>query len=175
MASEHMPTGGGSSSNDALFVPQLPPDIAITRAVTADQLIADMSKMPLFMQNLDDDDGSNIELEAIRALAYEGEPHEVAQNFRQQGNESYRTYQWIDAVEFYTKALAVKCGVKDIDEACYANRAACNLELRTYSLLKTLAITCLSITYFLSSILALLHILKVVCNGININIFLGKK
>jgi len=137
MASESMPTGEGSSSKDAAFIPQLPPDIAMTRSATADELIAEMSKMPLFMQNLDSDDGDNIELEAIKALAYDGEPHEVAQNFRTQGNESYRTYQWIDAVEFYTKALAVKCGVKEIDEACYANRAACNLELRMYSFFET--------------------------------------
>ncbi|KAF3942346.1 hypothetical protein ABW19_dt0208632 [Dactylella cylindrospora] len=93
----------------------------------------ELSETPLFMQSLDDaPEGANDALEALKAIAYEGEPHEVADNFKQQGNECFRAKNWKDAVEFYTKGLAVKCGVKEIDEACYANRAACNLELQNY-------------------------------------------
>ncbi|KAK6343204.1 hypothetical protein TWF730_010804 [Orbilia blumenaviensis] len=93
----------------------------------------DLSQLPLFMSSLDDvPEGTNDAIEALKALAYEGEPHEVAQNFRQQGNESYRSKYWRDAIEFYTKALAVGCSVDEINGACYANRAACNLELRNY-------------------------------------------
>ncbi|KAK6346974.1 hypothetical protein TWF696_007069 [Orbilia brochopaga] len=92
-----------------------------------------MLQVPLFMQSLDDaTEETNDALEALKALAYEGEPHEVAQNFRQQGNECYRSKSWRDAVEYYTKALATKCTVDEINEACYANRAACNLELQNY-------------------------------------------
>ncbi|KAK6336585.1 hypothetical protein TWF718_009387 [Orbilia javanica] len=93
----------------------------------------DLSQIPLFMSSLEDvPEGTNDAIEALRALAYEGEPHEIAENFRQQGNESYRSRFWRDAIEFYTKALAVGCSVDEINSACYSNRAACNLELRNY-------------------------------------------
>ncbi|EGX46353.1 hypothetical protein AOL_s00109g194 [Orbilia oligospora ATCC 24927] len=93
----------------------------------------DLSQLPLFMSSLDDvPEGTNDAIEALKALAYEGEPHEIAENFRQQGNESYRSKYWRDAIEFYTKALAIGCNVDEINGACYSNRAACNLELRNY-------------------------------------------
>src|SRR5437879_2301934 len=93
----------------------LPPAIAGVKNSTTEEFLKAMNKMPLFMTELDesggDGTGENLELEALKALAYEGEPHEVAQNFRNQGNDCYRTRAWRDAVEYYTKALAVKCGV----------------------------------------------------------------
>ena len=93
---------------------------------------------------------SNPELEAIRALQYEGTRAEVAQNFREQGNEMARAKRWRDAREFYTKALEALKGQideegdgeageeerrkkeREIEEACYSNRALCNLSLRRY-------------------------------------------
>lgn len=45
------------------------------------------------MTKLDETDGAggeNVELEALKALAYEGEPHEIAENFKKQGNELYK-------------------------------------------------------------------------------------
>jgi hypothetical protein len=93
-------------------------------------------------------DGENVMLEAIRALQYEGTRGEVALNFREQGNEAAKMKNWTDAKEFYTKAIAVLNVKKEDDkwekptdlekeekmlkearEACYANRAMCNLEL----------------------------------------------
>ena len=100
-------------------------------------------------------DGQNIELEAIRALQYEGTPAEIAQSFKEQGNDMTKVKKWKDAREFYTKGIAVlsqkktspaaREGVSDeqwtsdekveelkesgIEEACYVNRALCNLEL----------------------------------------------
>jgi hypothetical protein len=87
-------------------------------------------------------------LEAIRALQYEGTRGEVALSFREQGNEAAKLKNWTDAKEFYTKAIAVLNVKKEDDkwekptdlekeekmlrearEACYANRALCNLEL----------------------------------------------
>lgn len=97
----------------------------------------------------------------MRALQYEGTKAEIAQNFREQGNEMARAKRWKDGKEFYTKALAalkqpqgvpppaedgssgIESGLdpeaeakkeKDIEEACYINRALCNLELRKSSL-----------------------------------------
>src|SRR5436309_1408771 len=74
---------------------------------TFEEKMADMAKVPLFMNALDAEEAGedNVALEAIKALAYEGEPDEVAQNFRNYGNESFREKNWRDAVEYYTKAL----------------------------------------------------------------------
>ncbi|EPS40598.1 hypothetical protein H072_5522 [Dactylellina haptotyla CBS 200.50] len=111
------------------YGPEMLPESSGKRA----RLENEFFRTPLFMQSLDDASGeTNEALEALKALAYEGEPSEIAQNFREQGNECYGRKNWKDAVEFYTKALAAGCKVDAINVACYANRAACNLELYNY-------------------------------------------
>ncbi|KAI9737460.1 MAG: hypothetical protein M1834_009615 [Cirrosporium novae-zelandiae] len=142
--------------------PALPPQMQSVRAHTADDIIKMMNRTPLFMTTLDETDGEggeNAELEALRALQYEGTKAEIAQDFREQGNEQAKAKQWKDAKEFYTKAIAVltkkikngeeskqetaneneeldpeeeKKKEKTHEEACYINRALCNLELKNY-------------------------------------------
>ena len=85
-------------------------------------------------------------LDAIQAMQNEGTRGEVAQNYREQGNEAAKEKRWIDAKEFYTKAIAVLLAKEDkwdkpedpkeeekvkrqVEEASYINRALCNLEL----------------------------------------------
>ena len=88
-----------------------PPDPA--RASNVDELITELNRVPLFMTSLDETngaDGSNAELDALKALQYEGTKAEVADNFRQQGNECARTKKWLDARDFYTQALDVLTG-----------------------------------------------------------------
>ncbi|GAM42530.1 hypothetical protein TCE0_044f16589 [Talaromyces pinophilus] len=136
------------------LAPELPPAMASIRSYTPDQLADMMNKTPLFMTDLDhagDEEGENVMLEAIRALQYEGTRGEVALSFREQGNEAAKLKNWTDAKEFYTKAIAVLNVKKEDDkwekptdlekeekmlrearEACYANRALCNLELKNY-------------------------------------------
>ncbi|EED21120.1 TPR repeat protein [Talaromyces stipitatus ATCC 10500] len=136
------------------LAPELPPAMASIRSYTPDQLADMMNKTPLFMTDLDnagDEEGENVMLEAIRALQYEGTRGEVALSFREQGNEAAKAKNWVDAKEFYTKAIAVLNVKKEDDkwekptdlekeekilrearEACYANRALCNLELKNY-------------------------------------------
>lgn len=136
----------------------MPPAMAEVKSLSVDELVQEMNRMPLFMTSLDDTDGKggeNIALEALKALAYEGTRAEIAENFRQQGNECARAKQWPDAKEFYGKAIAALNGpqnardpdaagpdVIDVqvdeeeeakkeratEEACYVNRALCNLE-----------------------------------------------
>lgn len=94
----------------------------------------------------------------MRALQYEGTPAEIAQGFKEQGNELVKVKRWKDGKEFYTKGIAVLAQKrhprsqpnvnslgsptmahsddeseirkeKELDEACYVNRALCNLEL----------------------------------------------
>lgn len=153
-------TDVSSSRPEDVFVPPLPPAMASVKQYNADEIVSMLNRVPLFMTTLDETDGeggTNIELEAIRALAYEGTRAEVAANFREQGNEQARAKHWADAKQFYDKAIATVKGPqmpmpeegegpadmeiveidneaeekkeRAIEEACYVNRALCNLEL----------------------------------------------
>lgn len=142
----------------------MPPAMADIKSQSVDEVIKEMNRLPLFMTTLDETDGEggqNDALEALKALAYEGTKAEIAENFRQQGNECARAKQWTDAKEFYDKAIAALKAPKQepdpeegpevidvtdveldeeeearkekaIEEACYVNRALCNLEKKNY-------------------------------------------
>lgn len=142
----------------------MPPGMQRTQQMSADEILKEMNRVPLFMTSLDEtdgEDGENTMLEAIKALAYEGTKAEVAENFREQGNEAARAKLWKDAREFYTKAIqSIRGQVKTtdaeedpsmkvteeldqeaeakkerlIEEACLSNRALCNLEMSITSL-----------------------------------------
>lgn len=133
----------------------LPPAMDNMRQYTPDEVVSMINRTPLFMTSLDETDGeggTNVELEALRALAYEGTKAEVAQNFREQGNDHVRAKNWRDAKGYYDQALAAlkdteaaeqadfdiaeevdeeaeKKKEVEIEEASYINRALCNLEL----------------------------------------------
>jgi len=116
---------------------------------TTDELLADLNSHPLFMTELEEND----DLEALRALQYEGTPLEIATNFKEQGNEVFKIKRWVDAKEFYNKGVTVliaevrkrqratkkvKGDEEEIKkevailEALLVNRAACHLELKNY-------------------------------------------
>jgi hypothetical protein len=109
--------------------PALPPGLAELNSVSRDEFFTQMERHPLFMRNLESTDSENDELEAIRALAYEGTPREVALNFKEQGNEAFREKRYRDALGFYSNGLSAKCGELDVEEPLLLNRAAVNLEL----------------------------------------------
>lgn len=136
----------------------MPPGMAEKRQYTADDLIKQMNKVPLFMTSIDEADEEQAEqLAALRALAYDGTRADIAANFKDQGNDCVRQRKWPDAREFYGKAIAAvrdpdlprfeddpDAKVVDLDdaaaaaneraleEACLANRALCNLEMSIY-------------------------------------------
>ncbi|KAF2835200.1 TPR repeat protein-like protein [Patellaria atrata CBS 101060] len=140
----------------------MPPAMASVKERTADELLQELNRTPLFMTTLDETDGEggeNVELEALKALVFEGTRAEVAANFREQANELAKIKNWVDAKEFYTKALAAlktplqqvdsEAGAADmsavevdeeaerkkereLEEACYVNRALCNLKRQNY-------------------------------------------
>lgn len=115
--------------------PTLPPCLAETVDKSVDDVVKELNRLPFFMTELDDSDGKggeNVELEALKSLAYEGEPHEIATNFKNQGNDCYKSKQFKNAVGFYTKGLEVSCDDDQINIALRLNRAACNLELKNY-------------------------------------------
>lgn len=82
---------------------RVPPGMDAYKGMSSDEILADLNKHPLFMTELEEND----ELEAFKALAYEGPPSEVATNFKEQGNEVFKQKRWVDAKEFYTKAIVV--------------------------------------------------------------------
>jgi tetratricopeptide (TPR) repeat protein len=136
-----------STSKDGT-TPDLPPAMAALRNKPAEEILADLNKMPLFMTSLEEND----ELEALKALAYEGTPLEVASGFKERGNESFKERGWKDAKEYYGKGIQVLLAevrkrqegehtaadkeetMKEVSvlEACLVNRAACHLELKNY-------------------------------------------
>ncbi|CAF9933511.1 MAG: hypothetical protein HETSPECPRED_008677 [Heterodermia speciosa] len=149
------------SKDEEVTLPAIPPQMESVRAHTAEEIVQMINKAPLFMTSLDDagNEDDNVELEAMRALQYEGTRAEIAQNFREQGNEMARAKRWKDGKEYYTKGLAAlkqpqsappltedgeplptqnldseteAKKEKEIEEACFINRALCNLELQNY-------------------------------------------
>lgn len=115
--------------------PALPPQLSDFMQKTPEEVMSDLNRLPLFMSQLDETDGEggeNVGLEALKSLAYDGEPDEIATNFKNQGNDCFKFKQYKNAVEYYTKGLEVECDVDAINVALYVNRAACNLELKNY-------------------------------------------
>jgi len=125
-----------------------------------DALWKEMNRSPFFMTQLPEDDGEeNVLVEALKSMAYEGTRDQIAENFKNQGNEAVGEKRWLDAREFYSKALAAlkgpripshledgnpmmkvveldddeTCERKEraLEEACLANRALCQLEMST--------------------------------------------
>ena len=111
--------------------PALPPGLVDLKSVSRDAFFQQMERHPLFMHTLDQssDSEDNIELEALKALAYEGTPLEIAQNFKTQGNEAFHEHRYRDALKFYTNGISAKCDDIEIDRTLLLNRAAVNLEL----------------------------------------------
>ncbi|PQE14111.1 hypothetical protein CJF31_00006653 [Rutstroemia sp. NJR-2017a BVV2] len=131
--------------------PDLPPSLASLRDKSGTEILESLNSTPLFMTELEEND----ELEAFKALAYEGTPLEVASNFKEQGNESFKEKRVADAKEFYTKGVntllaevrrrqrgekkegeeeGVDEVVKEIRilETLLVNRAMCHLSLKNY-------------------------------------------
>ncbi|KAL9601656.1 MAG: hypothetical protein Q9219_002376 [cf. Caloplaca sp. 3 TL-2023] len=178
-----------TTDEDASTTPSLPPAMDSVRSYSTDEVVRMMKKMPLFMTDLEEsqdgeDPEDNIQLEALRALQHEGTRAEIALGFKERGNEMVSEKRWKDAKEFYTKGIrALKTPLKppgsqttttnsdetetskekQIEEACYVNRALCNLELQNYrsTLLDTshtLHLSPSSTKALYRSALALLHL-----------------
>lgn len=115
--------------------PELPPQLSELAEKSTEDVMKELNRLPFFMTELDETDGDggeNSNLEALRSLAYDGEPDEVATNFKNQGNDCYKAKQYKNAVGYYTKGLEVDCDVDEINAALLSNRAACQLELKNY-------------------------------------------
>ncbi|KAH7145768.1 hypothetical protein B0J13DRAFT_327158 [Dactylonectria estremocensis] len=155
------PDASGTGPQTETAMPQLPLAHAIAKAnqgKTVDEVVADLKKTPLFMTDLDDADPDNDDIAALQALSYEGTPLENASEFKERGNECFKTKSYADAKEFYGKGISILFleerkrsrgetttnleGEPDSDEeianqrqtleALYVNRAACHLSLSNF-------------------------------------------
>lgn len=115
--------------------PALPPQLSDLANKSTEEVMKEINRLPFFMTELDETDGDggeNATLEALKTLAFDGEPDEVATNFKNQGNECYKAKQYKNAVQYYTQGLEVQCNDDSVNSALLVNRAACNLELKNY-------------------------------------------
>jgi len=89
---------------------------------------------PLFLTELPKDIQDNNDLIALQQLAYEGTPFEVAENFKNQGNECFSmgVKYYKNAVQYYTQALEQNFDDSGLRSTLYSNRAAVNLQLENY-------------------------------------------
>ncbi|KAJ3723363.1 40S ribosomal protein S7 [Lentinula raphanica] len=104
--------------------------------LTSDDLKAKLDSfdsIPLFMRSLPDEDpAENNSLAALQSLVHEGTPDEIAENFKEQGNDYFKGKRFRDAIGFYTQGIDAKPDNPSLLEALLCNRAACNLELKNY-------------------------------------------
>ncbi|KAI5306844.1 hypothetical protein KEM56_006823 [Ascosphaera pollenicola] len=130
--------------------PALPPSMESVRSYTSDEILDMINKTPLFMSDIDKamEGEENDAIEAMKSLQAEGTRADIAQGLRENGNELTRAKRYADGRDYYTQAIGVLLGPdkwskgedpeadakaeKEILEACYANRAMCNLELKNY-------------------------------------------
>ncbi|GJJ70115.1 hypothetical protein EMPS_02464 [Entomortierella parvispora] len=103
-------------------------------ALDEQELHKSMDSVPLFMNSLPEDAHENPLIQALQDLAYDGTPEEVAENFKNQGNECFKQGKkfYKDALVFYTNGIDVACKDEKLNETLYVNRAACNLHFGNY-------------------------------------------
>ena len=91
--------------------PELPPQLRESANKSVDEVVKELNRLPFFMTELDDTDGEggeNTELEALKTLAYDGEPNEIATNFKNQGNDHFKAKNYKTAIDFYNKGLEIE-------------------------------------------------------------------
>ncbi|KAK8079896.1 hypothetical protein PG997_007714 [Apiospora hydei] len=93
----------GGGGKPAVVGPELSPGRAMTHRKTVDEVYEELKQSPFFMTDLEEND----ETEALKAMAYEGSPLDVATDFKNKGNECFKVKGWWDAKEFYTKGILV--------------------------------------------------------------------
>lgn len=88
-----------------------------------EELWKEFNRTPFFMKEYED----SVEMEALQALAYEGTPEEVALNFKEHGNDAAHEGRWLDARNYYTKAIDTQPS-----SILYSNRALAYLRLGNF-------------------------------------------
>ncbi|KAH9943373.1 uncharacterized protein BXZ73DRAFT_40425 [Epithele typhae] len=106
--------------------------LQLPQPASVDDVLAGWDNIPLFMKSLPDDPSDDATLSALQSLAHEGTPDEVAQNFKEQGNDYFKGKKYREALGFYAQGVDAHPDDKTLLEALLCNSAACNLELQNY-------------------------------------------
>ncbi|KAJ2078981.1 HSP70/90 co-chaperone [Coemansia sp. S100] len=86
------------------------------------------------MTHLPDSDEPNLAVEALKSLASDEPPLEVATNLKTEGNDCFKRGKFTEAAQYYTKALEYDHDDKSLKVSLLINRAAANLELQNYGM-----------------------------------------
>ncbi len=86
---------------------------------------------PLFMNELPDNLDDYPELAALQALAFDGSPTEIAENFKNQGNDHYNAKNYREALGFYKQGLEQEIE-NDLLHVLQLNMAQAHLKLENY-------------------------------------------
>ncbi|KAG0699875.1 40S ribosomal protein S7 [Suillus ampliporus] len=97
-----------------------------------EEKMAALQSTPLFMKSLPSEESNDPVIQALQSLAFEGTPDEIAQNFKEQGNDYFKGKRYREAISFYTQGIDAKPSDLVLQEALLCNRAACNVELKNY-------------------------------------------
>lgn len=103
-------------------------------AFKGENILREMDQVPLFMTDVPDNLEEIPALAALQSLIYEGSPEEVAKNFKDQGNEAYKTgvKGYDDAIKFYTQGLEQQCSDSGLNALLHLNRAAVQVSRKNY-------------------------------------------
>ncbi|EKM59352.1 uncharacterized protein PHACADRAFT_191699 [Phanerochaete carnosa HHB-10118-sp] len=91
---------------------------------SVEEKLAAFDSAPLFMKSLPEDIIDNPVVSALQSLAYEGTPDEIAQNFKEQGNEYFKGKRYREASSFYAQGVDAKPTDPTLLEVLLCNRAA---------------------------------------------------
>ncbi|KAJ1895866.1 HSP70/90 co-chaperone [Kickxella alabastrina] len=105
----------------------------VSHAESLDSIMEKLRSTPLFMTDLADAGEGNDAVEALKSLAYDEPPEEMATNLKNEGNDCFKCKNFKDAVQYYTRALDYDGhDNRDLKVSLLTNRAAANLELQNY-------------------------------------------
>ncbi|KAJ2745755.1 HSP70/90 co-chaperone [Coemansia sp. BCRC 34301] len=111
-----------------------PAPSTVTSEERTQKLLEDLEKIPLFMNHLPDVGEENLAVEALKSLASDEPPLEVATNLKTEGNDCFKRGRYAEAAQYYSKALEYDHDDKSLKVALLINRAAANLELQNYGM-----------------------------------------
>ncbi|EEC06387.1 hsp90 co-chaperone cns1, putative [Ixodes scapularis] len=95
----------------------------------------EMEEHPLFASKLPEDTEMPPLVEALQQLKYDTDmngPDELAENYKEDGNNNFKLKKYRWAVASYTEGLKQKCTNTELNAQLYCNRAAAHFRLQNY-------------------------------------------
>ncbi|CAN7984772.1 unnamed protein product [Ixodes hexagonus] len=95
----------------------------------------EMEEHPLFASKLPEDAAMPPLVEALQQLKYDTDmngPDELAENYKEDGNNNFKLKKYRWAIASYTEGLKQKCVNPELNAQLYCNRAAAHFHLQNY-------------------------------------------